>query len=111
MARTSSSELQRLLGLDDDELLQVLGSTPLDVMTGEEDEREDVRVLLSLTREIAEAVPLERWVRAAGPHGRPVDLLTSRDFAGYERAVQAAAERGFVVTRQDPGASRPATSP
>ena len=59
MARTSSSELQRLLGLADDELLQILGSTALDVMSGEEDEREDVRVLVALTREL--------WCATGGP--------------------------------------------
>ena len=99
MERTNSSELQELLGLTDDELLQILGSTPLDVMTGEEDEREDVRVLLALTRELEEAAPLKRWVRASGPEGRPIDLLLAGDFAGYERALAALAERGFVIRR------------
>lgn len=92
-----ASELQELLGLTDDELLAILGSTPLDVMSGEEDAREDVRVLVALTRELAEAAPLPRWVRAQGPAGRPIDLLLRHDFAGYERALATLAERGFVV--------------
>ena len=97
MARTSSSELQRLLGLTDDELLEILGSTPLDVVTGEEDEREDVRVLVELTRAAGDPAVLARWVRSNGPEGRPLDLLVRRDFAGYERAIAALAERGFVL--------------
>jgi hypothetical protein len=40
---------------------------------------------------------LRRWVRAPGPHGRPLDLLLSRDFAAFESALDALAERGFVL--------------
>jgi hypothetical protein len=94
-----ASQLQELLDLTDDELLEILGATPLDVMLGEEDEREDVRVLVQLTRELAEAAPLPRWVRAPGPDGRPIDLLLARDFAGYETALATLAERGFVIRR------------
>jgi hypothetical protein len=102
VARTSSSEpaaseLQRLLALSDDELLEVLGSTPLDVMTGEEDEREDLCVLVQVTREAGDPAVLARWVRSSGPEGRPIDALLARDFAGYERALAALAERGFVL--------------
>jgi hypothetical protein len=96
-AEPSPALLQTLLDLSDDELLEILGSTPLDVMTGEEDEREDVRVLVQMTREAADAEVLARWVRANGPLGRPLDLLLARDFAGYERALTALRERGFVV--------------
>jgi hypothetical protein len=53
---------------------------------------------------------LQRWVRTAGPKGRPIDLLLARDFAGFENALATLSERGFVVTRRDPGASPPATS-
>ena len=97
MARTSSSELQELLGLSDDELLEILGSTPLDVISGQEDEREDVRVLVQMTREAGDPAVLARWVRSTGPEGRPLDALLRRDFAGYERALAALAERGFVL--------------
>jgi hypothetical protein len=97
VARTSSSELQELLGLDDDELLEILGTTPLAVMTGEEDEREDLRVLVQLTRDAADPAVLRRWVRSPGPHGRPLDLLLRRDFAAYEAAVATLAERGFIL--------------
>ena len=40
---------------------------------------------------------LARWVRANGRLGRPVDLLTSRDFAGFEDALDDLGERGFVL--------------
>jgi hypothetical protein len=40
---------------------------------------------------------LARWVRAAGRHGRPVDLLTRRDFPAFEDALEDLKERGFVV--------------
>ena len=93
----AAAQLRELLGLTDDELLEILGSTPLGVMSGEEDEREDVRVLVAMTRELAEAAPLPRWVRAQGPEGRPLDLLLRGDFAGYERALATLAERGFIV--------------
>jgi hypothetical protein len=36
-------------------------------------------------------------VRAAGPAGRPVDLLLARDFAAFEDAVTTLADRGFVI--------------
>jgi hypothetical protein len=40
---------------------------------------------------------LRRWVRAAGPGGRPVDALVGRDFAAFEDALGQLAERGFVL--------------
>jgi hypothetical protein len=40
---------------------------------------------------------LRRWVRAAGPAGRPLDLLLARDFAGFEDALATLAARGFVL--------------
>jgi hypothetical protein len=49
-------------------------------------------------------------MRTAGPAGRPLDLLLARDFQGFENALATLSERGFVVTRRDPGASPPATS-
>lgn len=110
--RTSSAELQELLGLADEELLEILDSTPVDLITGEEDEREDLRVLVSLTRDAADPAVLRRWVRASGPHGRPLDLLLRGDFAGYEAAVVTLTERGFVLTATPGrGASRRATRP
>ena len=40
---------------------------------------------------------LGRWVRATGRHGRPVDLLTARDFAAFEDALDDLAQRGFIL--------------
>jgi len=46
---------------------------------------------------VAGAVVLRRWVRASGPRGRPVDLLTGRDFAAFEDALDDLDERGFII--------------
>jgi hypothetical protein len=105
--------LQDLLGLTEEELLQVLDADPLSVITGELDHKPELPILLDLLAEAEEragAPVLRRWVRAAGPDGRPVDLLLRRDFGAFENALATLAERGFVI-RRDPGASRPATRP
>jgi hypothetical protein len=83
----------------------VLGSDPLSVIAGEEDARPDVKILLDLLAEAEErAGPavLRRWVRAAGPQGRPLDALLQRDFARFEDQLATLAERGFVITRPSP---------
>jgi hypothetical protein len=79
------------------------------VITGELDHKPELPILLDL---IAEAEPsvLRRWVRTAGPNGRPLDLLLARDFGAFEDALQTLANRGFVI-RRGRGASPPATSP
>jgi hypothetical protein len=53
--------------------------------------------LLAEARERAGGGVLRRWVRASGPHGRPIDALTSRDFEAFEDALADLAERGFVL--------------
>jgi hypothetical protein len=78
------------------------------VLAGEEDTRPEVRVLLGMLAE-HDPVLLRRWVRSSGPAGRPLDLLLARDYAGFESALATLAERGLVITRRDPGASRRAT--
>jgi len=40
---------------------------------------------------------LNRWARVKGLHGRPVDLLTARDFTTFEEAVDDLAAHGFVL--------------
>ena len=40
---------------------------------------------------------LARWVRAAGPSGRPIDALLHRDFGAFENALAELADRGFVL--------------
>jgi hypothetical protein len=70
------------------------------VITGEEDARPEVGILLALLAEAEERVSpalLRRWLRTAGPAGRPIDLLLARDFAGFEDALAVLAERGFVI--------------
>ena len=94
---SSSAELQTLLGLTDDELLHILGTSPVELLTGEEDDRSDVRLLVTLTRDAADPAVLQRWLRAEGPEGRPLDLLMAHDFAGYERALETLSARGFVL--------------
>jgi hypothetical protein len=109
----SASRLQDLLGLSDEELLQMLDAGPLEVVSGELDHRPELPILLDLladAEERAGAAVLRRWVRAAGPAGRPIDLLLARDFAAFEDALGALADRGFVISRPGPEPSPPATS-
>jgi hypothetical protein len=89
-----------VLGLSDDELLTVLDEPPLAVIGGELDHKPELPILLDLLAEGEErAGPavLRRWVRAAGPAGRPLDLLLARDFAAFENALATLADRGFVL--------------
>jgi hypothetical protein len=88
------------LGLSDEELCAVLDVDPIAVIAGELDHRPELPILLVLTAEAAEAIgpeQLRRWVRTSGPRGRPLDLLLTRDFAGFEDAVAELVSRGFVV--------------
>jgi hypothetical protein len=101
--------------VSDDELLRVLDADPLSVITGELEHKPELSILLDLLAEAEEragAPVLRRWVRAAGPAGRPLDVLLARDFGAFEDALGTLAERGFVLTtRPDPGAARPARRP
>jgi hypothetical protein len=95
VARTSSSErLQERLGLTDEELLAVLGSSPIELLAGDDEQREDLRVLLQLTDGVDPAL-LRTWVR-----GRPLELLLARDFAAFEAAVEELKDRGWVIRRR-----------
>ena len=81
-------------------MLAVLDADPLTLLTGELDHRPQLAILLALTEEAAQstsAVVLRRWLRTAGPRGRPVDLLTARDFPAFEDALDDLRGRGFVV--------------
>jgi hypothetical protein len=89
-----------LLGLSDDELCRTLDADPLTLLSGQLEHRPELPILLDLldeARERAGAAVLRRWVRAAGPRGRPIDALTGRDFAAFEDALSDLAERGFVL--------------
>src|SRR4051794_41655561 len=88
------------LGLSEDELCRALGADPLSVIAGELDDKPQLPLLLALTEEAAErvgAAVLRRWLRANGPHGRPIDHLLARDYARFEDDLAALADRGFVV--------------
>lgn len=92
--------LMERLGLTDDELCRTLDVGPIAVISGELDHRPELGILLALTDGPLERVGpgvLRRWVRTAGPAGRPLDHLLARDFAAFEAAVEALDERGFVI--------------
>lgn len=89
-----------LLGLSEDELCQTLDVDPLTVLSGQVDHRPELPILLDLLYEAHEragAAVLRRWVRASGPHGRPIELLVKRNFAAFEDALADLADRGFVL--------------
>ena len=112
---SGARHLQELLGLSDEELLAVLDEDPLTVLAGELEHKPELPILLDLLAEAEEragAPVLRRWVRAAGPSGRPLDALLARDFGAFEDALSQLEQRGFVLaSRPGPAASRPATSP
>ncbi len=93
--------MQRL-GLSDEELMAVLDTDPLSVITDELAHRPEIGILLAITAEAEEAAGpavLRRWMRArTSPDGdRPLDLLLRRDFGAFEDALGTLAERGFVL--------------
>jgi hypothetical protein len=97
----SAARLQSLLGLEDEELLTILDSDPLAVITGEEDSRPEIRILLQLLAEPEEtqgATTLRRWLRAGNPS--PLQRLLQRDFAGFEDALAELNERGFIIRKR-----------
>jgi hypothetical protein len=80
----------------------VLDADPLALIAGDLDHTPELPILLALLSEAEEsagAATLRRWVRATGPAGRPIDLLTRRDFAGFESALATLRERGFVIRK------------
>jgi hypothetical protein len=103
LTSTAAALLQDRLGLTDDELLLALDADPLAVLAGDLDHKPQLPILLALTAEAAERAGggvLRRWVRSAGRHGRPIDLLLTRDFGAFENALEDLRERGFVVRAQ-----------
>ncbi len=100
MPSTAAAVLMQRLGLDEDELLQVLGADPLSVVSGDLEDKPQLPILLTLTEEAAEKVQeaaLRSWVRTTGPGGRPLDHLLAQDYAAFEDALQTLEARGFVV--------------
>ena len=95
-----AAALMDRLGLTEEELATVLAADPVSIIGGDLEHRPELGILLALTGEAAERVGpdlLRRWVRTAGPAGRPVDHLLARDFAAFESAIETLAERGFVI--------------
>ena len=104
--------LMELLGLSEDELCQVLDVDPLTLLSGQLDHRTELPILLTLLDEAADrAGPavMRRWVRAAGPAGRPIEALQRRDFAAFEDAVSELAQRGFLLRGGGRGAPDPSS--
>jgi hypothetical protein len=79
------------------------------VLGGDLDHRPQLPILLTLTEEAAERAGggvLRRWVRASGPHGRPIDLLLARDFAAFEHALESLRDTGFIIRAARAGPDR-----
>jgi hypothetical protein len=88
------------LGLSDDELCEVLGVDPLQVLTDELAHRPELQILLALTDEAAGRVGdgvLRTWLRRRGATGVPLEHLRARDFRAFEDDLEILAERGFVL--------------
>jgi hypothetical protein len=95
-----AARLMELLGLSEEELCRTLDVDALTLLSGQLEHRAELPILLDLLCEASErAGPavLERWVRASGPEGRPIDALTRRDFGAFEQALAELAERGFIL--------------
>ena len=89
-----------VLGLSEEELCRTLDVDPLTLLSGQLEHRPELPILVSLLEEVepqAGKAVLQRWVRASGPHGRPLDALLRRDFATFEDALADLRERGFVL--------------
>ncbi len=89
-----------VLGLTEDELCQILDTDALTILSGQVEHEAALRTLLALLADTGEQITaptLRRWVRASGPRGRPIELLTRRDFAAFEDALDDLARRGFVL--------------
>lgn len=97
-----AARLMDMLGLSEDELCQVLAEDPLSLLSGQVEHRAELPILVELCEQAMGQVgegALRRWVRVAGPAGRPIDALLARDFARFEDAVEDLGRRGFVVRR------------
>ena len=74
------------------------------MITGEEDTRPEIRILLQL---IETNPPPRAWLTTGNPS--PLQRLLQQDFAGFEDAYADFSERGFVISRRGPGPAPPAT--
>ena len=81
----------------------MLAVDPLEVITGELDDRPELAILLALTAEATERVgprTLRSWLRRNGPSGMPIEHLRARDFGAFEDDLAVLAERGYVLRSQ-----------
>lgn len=102
MTATAAAVLMDRLGLTEDELLQALGADPLSLIAGDLEDKPQLPILLALTEDAAtrvQADALRRWVRTAGPKGRPLDHLLAQDYAAFEDALDTLAQHGFILRR------------
>jgi hypothetical protein len=89
-----------LLGLTEEELCETLDADPLTLLSGQLEHRPELPILLVLIEDAsarAGSGVLRRWVRSGSPQGKPIDLLTRRDFPAFEDALGELARRGFVL--------------
>jgi hypothetical protein len=73
-------------------LLQILNSDAIAVITGEEDQRPEVKILLEL---LGDDPPPQAWIKGK------LQLLLQHDFAAFEDALAEYRERGFIIRRRD----------
>ena len=103
MVAGATERVQAALGLAEDELCDVLGLSPIELLAGDGDLLPQTGVLDELLREAATKVhpeAIHRWVRASGPAGRPLDHLLAHDYPAFESALETLLDRGFVVRKQ-----------
>jgi hypothetical protein len=70
------------------------------VITGEEDLRPEILILLQL---LEDNPPPRAWMRAGSPS--PLQRLLQQDFGGFEDALGTYREEGFVIRKRG-GTSR-----
>ncbi|MBJ7472303.1 MAG: hypothetical protein JHD16_13435 [Solirubrobacteraceae bacterium] len=99
----ATERVQAQLALADDELCDVLGLTPVQLLSGEGDLLPQTAVLDELLRAAGEQVSAEgiqRWLRASGPAGTPLEHLLAHDYGAFETALDTLLSRGFVVRKK-----------
>lgn len=104
MTPGATERVQSRLGLADDELCDVLGLSPVQLLSGEGDLLPQTAVLDELLRATAEQIhgdALKRWVRASGPSGTPLAHLVTHDYGAFEDALETLLSRGFVIRKRD----------
>ncbi len=99
----AGERVQARLGLRDDELCDILGLSPVQLLAGEADLLPQTAVLDELLRAAGEQVSgegIQRWVRASGPAGTPLEHLLAHDYGAFETALETLLSRGFVVRKR-----------